>query len=222
MGADGSRRARAGLGGPDGPTPGRGANPPGETYSPQRRRRCPAPTAALHEHCRRRPTPRGGCRQALSDLTTPFPRPSPWLLRLRLGAWAGLCLWPAPFPTCPCAEGHKGHREHRSLWSTGELPAIPIRVRTIKVSTVLGIYTTGPGGVFIVSHVVACTCLEHVYRIAKSAFFPIGMSIGDPNRPFWRQIGIGIAFPAQNADENADRHLHRLSEEPINGRRQRC
>jgi len=33
MGADGSRRARAGLGGPDGPTPGRGTNPPGEARS---------------------------------------------------------------------------------------------------------------------------------------------------------------------------------------------
>jgi len=147
-------------------------------------------------------------------------RQSPWLLRLRLGARAGLFLWPAPCPTCPCAEWHEGHREHRLLWSTGELPALPIRIRTNKISTVLGIYTTGPGGVFVVSHVVACTCLEHVYRIAKSAFLPIGMSIGDPNRHFWRQSGIGIGFSAQNADEKADRHLHRLSEDPINGRRQ--
>jgi len=38
------------------------------------------------------------------------------------------------------------------------------------------------------------------------------MSIVDPNRHFWRQIGIGIGFSAQNADENADRHLHRLFE----------
>jgi len=62
--------------------------------------------------------------------------------------------------------------------------------------------------------------LEHVYRIAKSAFLPIGMSIGEPNRHFWRQIGIGIGFSAQNAEESADRHSHRLSELPINGRRQ--
>jgi len=60
--------------------------------------------------------------------------------------------------------------------------------------------------------------LEHVYRIAKSAFLPIGMSIGEPNRHFWRQIGIGIGFSAQNAEESADRHSHRLSELPINGR----
>jgi len=61
--------------------------------------------------------------------------------------------------------------------------------------------------------------LEHVYRIAKSAFLPIGTSIGEPNRHFWRQIGIGIGLSAQNAEKRADRHSHRLSELPINGRR---
>jgi len=42
------------------------------------------------------------------------------------------------------------------------------------------------------------TILEHIYRIAKSFFLPIGRSIGDPNRDFWRKIGIGIGFSAQN------------------------
>jgi len=103
MGADGGRRARAGLGGPDGPTSGRGANPPGEAYSRsaaagRRRRRRRFMSAAAGGR------PRGG------DAGKHFPTSPPTFPDLHLGSsasvWApgpaSFCGLP-PFPTCPCA-----------------------------------------------------------------------------------------------------------------------